>query len=146
MTVIEVLSPTNKELNTKGRELYLRKQGEVLKSDVHLVEIDLLRGGEYTLAPPRGKVIERFGDRWHYLMSISRVDDPHNFCIYPRTVRERLPVIPIPLAVGDGRRWMCRRLSTSVMKMGRMRRRWTIASRRLRRRSMPTTRRGSTTC
>ncbi len=46
-------------------------------------------------------MIERFGDRWHYLISISRVDDPHNFWVYPRTVRERLPVIPIPLAVGD---------------------------------------------
>ncbi len=34
VTVIVVLSPTNKELNTKGRELYLRKQGEVLKSAV----------------------------------------------------------------------------------------------------------------
>ncbi|MCX7992925.1 MAG: DUF4058 family protein, partial [Fimbriimonadales bacterium] len=102
VTLIEVLSPTNKETNTKGRELYLRKQGEVLKSDVHLVEIDLLRGGEYTLAPPRSKVVERFGDRWHYLISISRADDPHNFWLYPLTVRERLPVIPIPLAVGDG--------------------------------------------
>lgn len=102
VTVIEVLSPTNKELNTKGRELYLRKQGEILKSDVHLVEIDLLRGGEYTLAPPRAKVIERFGDRWHYLISISRADDPHNFWLYPLTVRDRLPTIPIPLAIGDG--------------------------------------------
>lgn len=102
VTVIEVLSPTNKELNTKGRELYLRKQGEILKSDVHLVEIDLLRGGEYTLAPPRAKVLERFGDRWHYLISISRADDPHNFWLYPLTVRDRLPTIPIPLAIGDG--------------------------------------------
>ncbi|MCS6918373.1 MAG: DUF4058 family protein [Fimbriimonadales bacterium] len=102
VTLIELLSPTNKEPNTKGRELYLRKQGEVLKSDVHLVELDLLRGGEYTLAPPRLKVVERFGDRWHYLVSISRVDDPHNFWLYSLTVRERLPVIPVPLAVGDG--------------------------------------------
>jgi len=102
VTVIEMLIPTNKEPNTKGRELYLRKQAEILKSDVHLVEMDLLSGGEYTLAPPRSRVMERFGNQWHYLMSISRVDDPHNFWLYPRTVRERLPVIPIPLAVGDG--------------------------------------------
>lgn len=102
VTVIEVLSPTNKEPNTKGRELYLRKQGEILKSDVHLVEIDLLRGGEYTLAPPRAKVVERFGDKWHYLISISRVDAPQDFWLYPLSVRDRLPMIPIPLAVGDG--------------------------------------------
>lgn len=102
VTVIEVISPTNKELNTKGRELYLRKQSEILKSDVHLVELDLLRGGEYTLAPPRHKVVERFGERWHYLLSISRADDPHNFWLYPLTIRDRLPVIPVPLAIGDG--------------------------------------------
>ncbi|MCX7993402.1 MAG: DUF4058 family protein [Fimbriimonadales bacterium] len=102
VTVIEVLSPTNKEAGTKGRELYLRKQAEILKSDVHLVEIDLLRGGEYTLAPPRGKVMEQLGSAWHYLISISRADDPYNFWLYARTLRERLPVIPIPLAIGDG--------------------------------------------
>ncbi|MEN3002492.1 MAG: DUF4058 family protein [Armatimonadota bacterium] len=102
VTVIEVLSPTNKEPNTKGRELYLRRQVEILKSDVHLVEIDLLRGGEYTLAPPHGRVVEQLGSAWHYLISISRADDPHNFWLYARTVRERLPVIPIPLAIGDG--------------------------------------------
>ncbi|MFN3690479.1 MAG: DUF4058 family protein [Fimbriimonadales bacterium] len=102
VTVIEVLSPTNKEPNTKGRALYLRKQGEILKSEVHLVEIDLLRGGEYTLAPPYSKVVAQLGTQWHYLISVSRADDPHNFWLYPRSVRERLPTIPIPLAVGDG--------------------------------------------
>lgn len=101
VTVIEVLSPSNKEPNSTGRELYLRKQREILKSDVHLVEIDLLRDGEYTLAPPLGRLRERVGKSWHYLMSISRADAPE-FLLYPRTVRERLPVIPIPLAIGEG--------------------------------------------
>jgi hypothetical protein len=102
VTVIEVLSPTNKEANSKGRELYLRKQGEVLKSDVHLVEIDLLRDGEYTLAPPLNRLREKVRQPWHYLISISRADDPEHFLLYPRTVRERLPVIPVPLAFGEG--------------------------------------------
>ncbi len=100
VTVIELLSPTNKEPNSPGRELYLRKQSEILKSDVHLVEIDLLRDGEYTLAPPLGRLRERLGKPWHYLISISRADAPE-FWLYPRTVRERLPVIPIPLAIGE---------------------------------------------
>lgn len=101
VTVIELLSPTNKEPSSKGYELYRKKQSEVLKSDVNLVEIDLLRGGEYSLAPRHGSLIEEIGDRWHYLISISRADDPENFFLYPRTIRDRLPTIPIPLAIGD---------------------------------------------
>ncbi|MCS6923874.1 MAG: DUF4058 family protein, partial [Fimbriimonadales bacterium] len=102
VTVLEVLSPTNKEAHSKGRELYLRKQAEVLKSDVHLVEIDLLRDGEYTLAAPLSRLREQVRQPWHYLISISRADDPEHFLLYPRTVRERLPVMPVPLAIGEG--------------------------------------------
>ncbi|MCS7208452.1 MAG: DUF4058 family protein [Fimbriimonadales bacterium] len=102
VTVIELLSPTNKEPNSQGRALYLRKQAEILKSDVHLVEIDLLRDGEYTLAAPLGRLREQVRQPWHYLVSIRRADEPERFLLYPRTVRERLPVIPIPLAIGEG--------------------------------------------
>jgi len=101
VTIIELLSPSNKEPRSKGWELYRQKQSEILKSDVHLVEIDLLRGGEYTLAPPYNRLIEEVGNRWHYMISISRADAPYDFFLYPRTVRERLPRIPIPLAIGD---------------------------------------------
>ncbi|GBC94800.1 hypothetical protein HRbin16_00585 [bacterium HR16] len=101
VTVIELLSPTNKEPGSKGWELYRRKQEEILKSDVHLVEIDLLRGGEYTIAPPQHKLKEQVGTGWHYMVSISRADAPYDFLLYPRTVRERLPRIPVPLAIGD---------------------------------------------
>lgn len=101
VTVIELLSPANKEPGSKGWELYRRKQGEILRSDVHLVEIDLLRGGEYTLAPPYHKLKEQVGTGWHYMVSISRADLPYDFLLYPRTVRDRLPRIPVPLAIGD---------------------------------------------
>src|SRR5262245_35509774 len=53
VTSIEILSPTNKTPGEPGRDLYLRKQREILNSKVHLVEIDLLRGGEHTTAVPR---------------------------------------------------------------------------------------------
>ena len=43
VTVIEVLSPTNKYAGP-GRASYLAKQEELLRGPVHLVEIDLLRG------------------------------------------------------------------------------------------------------
>jgi hypothetical protein len=101
VTVIEVLSPSNKEPHSKGWELYRQKQGEILRSDVHLVEIDLLRAGEYTLAPPYHVLVGEVGSQWHYMMSIRRADDPENFLLYPRTIRERLPRIPVPLAIGD---------------------------------------------
>ena len=49
VTVIEVLSPTNKR-SGKDQDEYKNKQSELLANDVHLLEIDLLRGGEYTVA------------------------------------------------------------------------------------------------
>jgi hypothetical protein len=41
VTAIELLSPANKKPGEKGRDLYLRKQAELLDSKTHLVEIDL---------------------------------------------------------------------------------------------------------
>ena len=68
---------------------------------MHLVEIDLLRAGAYTLAPPYHVLVGEVGSQWHSMMSIRRADDPENFLLYPRTIRERLPRIPVPLAIGD---------------------------------------------
>src|SRR5438132_494647 len=45
VTVIELLSPTNKRPNSDGLREYLAKRGTVLRSGAHLVEIDLLRSG-----------------------------------------------------------------------------------------------------
>ena len=54
ITVIEVLSPTNKLAGSEGRQSYQQKQREVLGSSAHLLELDLLRIGEHTVAaaPP----------------------------------------------------------------------------------------------
>src|SRR5947209_1507782 len=52
VTVIEVLSPSNKTRGTPGRRQYQEKQKEILHSRTHLLEIDLLRYGEYTAAAP----------------------------------------------------------------------------------------------
>ena len=101
VTVIEVLSPSNKEVRSEGRNLYLRKQREILHSAVNLVEIDLLRGGEYTLAAPLELLQAEVPNGWHYLISIHAFYDPAQFYVYPRTVRERLPVVPILLLPDD---------------------------------------------
>src|SRR5439155_5462242 len=44
VAVIELLSPFNKR--GRDRDDYLRKRAAVLQSDAHLIELDLLRGGE----------------------------------------------------------------------------------------------------
>jgi hypothetical protein len=45
ITVVEVLSPSNKRPG-EGRTIYQNKRQQVLGSATHLIEIDLLRGGE----------------------------------------------------------------------------------------------------
>src|SRR5205807_8922885 len=45
VTVIEVLSPTNKRAGSYDRTLYLAKRDEVVLGEISLVELDLLRGG-----------------------------------------------------------------------------------------------------
>jgi hypothetical protein len=51
ITAIELLSLANKAVG-RGREDYRRKQQQVLESDTHFLEIDLLRGGAHTVAAP----------------------------------------------------------------------------------------------
>ena len=45
ITVIELLSPKNKR-SGEGRNAYLHKRQQILMSQTHFVEIDLLRSGE----------------------------------------------------------------------------------------------------
>ena len=51
VTVIELLSPVNKTMPA-GRAAYRKKQSEYIQGMVNLVEIDLLRSGEFVLAMP----------------------------------------------------------------------------------------------
>ena len=43
VTAIEVLSPTNKTRGSRGRASYFEKRRDSLRSEAHLIEIDLLR-------------------------------------------------------------------------------------------------------
>ncbi len=45
VTAIEILSPVNKQPGHEAHEEYLRKRRGLLRSEAHLIEIDLLRGG-----------------------------------------------------------------------------------------------------
>lgn len=97
---IEILSPSNKKAGHTAREQYLDKQRQVLRSDTHLIEIDLSRGGSYTAAVPRELVAEKAGP-FDYLVSIHRFDRPSEFLVYSFAMQGSLPEIAIPLLPGD---------------------------------------------
>ncbi|MDW8026783.1 MAG: DUF4058 family protein, partial [Armatimonadota bacterium] len=93
VTVIEMLSPFNKQAG-KGRDEYLSRRNEILLSDVHLVELDLLREGERL---PMGKPLPS----GHYYAIISRSYKRPIAEVYAWTIKQPLPTIPIPLKRGD---------------------------------------------
>jgi Protein of unknown function (DUF4058) len=97
VTVIEVLSPTNKRAG-KDREEYKNKQAELLASDVHLLEIDLLRGGEYTVAVAKDDV-DAEGE-WDYVCCLHYGGTGEEFEFWPISLRQRLPRVAIPLTNG----------------------------------------------
>jgi hypothetical protein len=101
VTAIEVLSLSNKKPGDQGRDLYLQKQAEILGSEVHLVEIDLLRGGQHT-TPMLLDRLRRKAGPFDYHVSVHRCDQPGRFFIYPWQLADPLPVIGVPLLPHDG--------------------------------------------
>jgi hypothetical protein len=99
VAVIELLSPINKKAHSRGRTDYQRKQQRVLDSDAHLLEIDLLRDGEYTLAPPLEVVAEAGG--FDYILALNRSDDRAHFYVWRLQLAEELPHLIIPLRNGE---------------------------------------------
>ena len=88
VTVIELLSPTNKRPGD-DRQRYLAKRAGLLRSDAHFIELDLLRGWPRMPfdEPPTGD----------YCVLVSRVEDRPRAEFWPVGLRDRLPEIPIPL-------------------------------------------------
>lgn len=91
VTVIEVLSPTNK---ADGRREYLNKRNEILANAIHLVELDLLRGGVRlpTVEPLRPADYYAFVCRHQRLPEVE---------VYAWALRQPLPTIPVPLKDDD---------------------------------------------
>ena len=92
VAVLEVLSPANKYLGP-DREQYLAKRIEILNWPAHLVEIDFLRGGPPLPADDRPDCA--------YSVLVSRVEGRPNAAFWPIALRERLPVIPVPVRAPD---------------------------------------------
>jgi hypothetical protein len=98
VTVIEVLSPTNK-LPGKGRDEYRQKRDELNLANVNLVELDLIRAGDWrellfpAIAPAQSQT--------PYRAIVRRIHPKRRIELYPISLRTRLPKISIPLRLSD---------------------------------------------
>jgi hypothetical protein len=94
VTAIEILSPSNKHPGTEGWELYQRKRQSLLLSDVNLVEIDLLRGGQ------RMPMLDPWPDS-PYTLLVSRAKKFQLCRVWRAHFQRPLPTLPVPLAKPD---------------------------------------------
>jgi hypothetical protein len=95
VTVLELLSPTNKARGEGGMNAYLDKRAELLTAPCNLVELDLLRGGDRL--PMSGELPP--GDYFAY---VGHVDRKPRCNVIGWPWRVPLPAISIPLLAEDG--------------------------------------------
>ena len=91
ITVIEVLSPINKR--QPARDAYLEKFKKLQGNNVHVLEIDLLRRGKRAFDHPIGETAD-------YFVRLARADE-REMSIWAMTIRDGLPVVPVPLLPSD---------------------------------------------
>jgi hypothetical protein len=92
VTAIELLSPSNKR--APGDQLYDEKRQDLIDQEVHLVELDLLIGGQRLS-------MEDELPKAHYYAFVSRAERRPLSETYVWTIRDPLPTIPIPLKAPD---------------------------------------------
>lgn len=97
VTTVEILSPYNKR-HGEGLREYQEKRMRLLDSTAHLIEVDLLRGGER----PGSEVADPplMAD-YILLVNRSRQDDLRVSEIWPLLLNEPLPILPVPLLAPD---------------------------------------------
>jgi hypothetical protein len=98
VTAIELLSLANKRAG-QGRRLYLKKRRDQQSAGVNTVEIDLLRRGRRVLMVGTEQIPP--SDRTTYQVCVWRGSQPDLVEVYRVPLRERLPVISIPLRPSD---------------------------------------------
>lgn len=94
VTVMELLSPWNKSASEDGFDAYLRKREELLASHAHLLELDLLRGGQRL---PMSKPLPP-GD---YYAFVGRTQRRPRGQVIAWSLRAEFPQIPVPLLPED---------------------------------------------
>lgn len=94
ITSIELLSPANKRPGADGVDAYDKKRQELFAAGVHLLEIDLLRGGvRPRLARPLPPAA--------YVIYLSRSYRYPMVDVWPIALADPLPVLPVPLTYPD---------------------------------------------
>ena len=91
VSALQLLSPSNKA--GSGRRDYLAKRQAVLRQDVNLVELDLLRG--------RGRVPLLGTVQGEYFQYVSRIDLRPDCQVFGWGLRDLLPSVPLPLKPPD---------------------------------------------
>ncbi|MGL6095596.1 MAG: DUF4058 family protein [Fimbriiglobus sp.] len=91
LTVLEILSPSNKRPGP-DRDAYLGKRREYFAARANVVEIDLLRDGDrLPMGRPRPPTTD-------YYVMVSTADSYPAARVWPFTVRDPFPQIPVPLS------------------------------------------------
>ena len=94
VTAIEILSPVNKRPGHEAYEKYHRKRNDLRHTAVHLLELDLLRGGERLFPETAVRPAP-------YYAALSRVERRPYFLVWPIALQDKLPVLPVPLRAPD---------------------------------------------
>ncbi len=95
ITSIEILSPVNKRPNHEAYKSHQRKRRDLMRAAVNLLEIDLLRGGRRT--SPSTEPLPAAP----YLVFLHRSNNPTQLAIWPLSLREAIPILPVPLREPD---------------------------------------------
>ena len=93
VTIVEVLSPTNKRPG-EGRRRYIRKREAIVAGLVNLVEIDLLRRWEPMPLETRPPASD-------YRILVCRSLESPGAWLYPFMVQQRIPKFTLPLRSDD---------------------------------------------
>jgi hypothetical protein len=94
VTIIEVLSPSNKRRGSDGREQYLSKRAAIINSPVNLVELDMLRGGaRLPTASPLPAA--------DYYAFVRRASQRYKAALTFWSLADPLPSIQVPLKPAD---------------------------------------------
>jgi hypothetical protein len=99
VTMVEVLSLSNKRAGDNGRVSYRQKQQECRLAGVNLVEIDLLRSGTHTTAAPEAELRQAAG-AFDYHACVMTAGSPIRYYAVPMRLADRLPAVPVPLDPG----------------------------------------------
>lgn len=92
VTLIEILSPANKRGD--GAREYNQRRLEILRTQTHLLEIDLLRQGERIALQGQLPPAPCF-------IFLSRTNRRPRTEVWPVALRDRLPTVPVPLLRPD---------------------------------------------